>query len=186
MGGELGTYRGKPKEMKTCIIAIGFLIYSMAGSKTIIIHNNQEEMVDQCDLEVVECVGVDYAFTPQGMQDGGIPETKPQDGECTGRDHIEALIRHTFGEESATAIAIAKAESGLDPNIVSEPNKNGTRDVGLFQVNDIHKMSVEDRQDPVKNIEFAKKLHDRKVARGLDPWSDWSAYNSGKFKKYLQ
>lgn len=48
-------------------------------------------------------------------------------------------------------------------------NKNGTRDVGLAQVNDIHGMSLEDRLDYKKNIDKAYQIY---LGRGKN-FSAW-------------
>jgi hypothetical protein len=48
-----------------------------------------------------------------------------------------AAIRLYFPPEQwDNAIRLANCESGLNPNAVSRPNSNGTRDWGLFQFND--------------------------------------------------
>ena len=47
-------------------------------------------------------------------------------------------------------------------------NKNGTKDIGLWQINDIHGLSVEDRMDIYKSTEFAIKLLNSK--RGFNHW----------------
>ena len=43
------------------------------------------------------------------------------------------------GDSLRTAWALAMRESGGTPGIVSEPNSDGTRDYGLFQINDIQR-----------------------------------------------
>lgn len=59
-------------------------------------------------------------------------------------------------------LMIVKCESNFNP-IALNGNKNGTVDIGLVQVNSIHKdISVQDRLDPYKSIDWMikKRLHD--------------------------
>lgn len=85
------------------------------------------------------------------------------------------LIRSYFGSLTVEAIVIVQCESGFDPLAVGE-NTNGTRDHGLFQINDVHQQTFEavmgrpwaDIYDPDLNVAFAAWLHDR--AGGWGPW----------------
>ena len=67
-----------------------------------------------------------------------------------------------------TMIRIAKAESGLRPDAIHY-NNNGTYDIGVFQINDVHSKSISraDRFDYVKNIDYAWELQTR---QGFNPW----------------
>lgn len=69
-----------------------------------------------------------------------------------------------------TAIRIAKAESGLRTDAINK-NSNGTFDIGIFQINDVHskRISRTDRFDYEKNIKFAYKL---RTEQGN--WNAWS------------
>lgn len=66
------------------------------------------------------------------------------------------------------ALRIIQAESGGNPSIISPPNTNGSRDVGLFQINDIHGLSTATRQDPRSNVSFAAGLFRQ---QGWRPWT---------------
>lgn len=85
------------------------------------------------------------------------------------------LIRSHFGPLTVEAIVIVQCESGFDPLAVGE-NTNGTRDHGLFQINDVHEKTFEaitghpwtDVYDPTLNTSFAKWLHGH--AGGWGPW----------------
>lgn len=85
-------------------------------------------------------------------------------GEELGFDNKQILI----------AIKIAKSESGLRPDAIGK-NTNGTYDMGIFQINDVHskRISRADRLDFEKNIRFAYKL--RKEQKN---WSAWSVCRS--------
>jgi len=62
---------------------------------------------------------------------------------------------------------IIMCESGWKPT-AKHLNDNGTWDYGLFQINDVHGLSVEDRMDIYKSTEFAIKLLNSK--RGFNHW----------------
>lgn len=83
-----------------------------------------------------------------------------------------ALIKETFPEEPHNALAIANCESGLNPYVVSKPNKNGSRDGGLFQINSTHDTRMEalglDKLNPEDNAKFARILYEE---QGWSPWT---------------
>ncbi|MGE4334640.1 MAG: lytic transglycosylase domain-containing protein [Pigmentiphaga sp.] len=56
----------------------------------------------------------------------------PAQGEIT--DCLAAAARH-FGLPSALLHAIAEVESGGDPRAVNRANRDGSRDIGLMQIN---------------------------------------------------
>ena len=68
-------------------------------------------------------------------------------------------------------IAIAKCESGLNPDALNTNNPDGTHDGGLFQINSTHhgRMRVLglDWKEPEDNVQFAKLLYDES---GTSPW----------------
>ena len=101
---------------------------------------------------------------------------------------IACKIRYIFPEEPEIMIAIAKAESGLNNNVIGyncyydgksrscEKEDRGrawSKDFGLYQLNGTKPMSVDE------NIKEARKLYDK---RGKQPWA---VFNSGAYKKYL-
>lgn len=81
------------------------------------------------------------------------------------------------------ALAISQAENGSRLcNRVSKPNRDGSIDIGIFQVNNkAHAKKATENQlkDCITNIKVAKQIFD---ASG---WSPWSVYKSGLYKKYL-
>ena len=103
------------------------------------------------------------------------PEDLP---DYSSNNSIETEIAEVFGAEHKIAMAIAKAESGLNPGAVNR-NRDGSRDIGIFQINDRHGWSDEDRLDWKTNIRIAKELRD---SRG---WNEWSVYNNGNYRNYL-
>lgn len=79
-----------------------------------------------------------------------------------------------------TAIAICRAESGGDPNAVSN-----THDYGIWQINrdahpDLFSPGLVGVVDPVMGTKAAKTVY---TAAG--GWSPWSTYKSGAYRKHL-
>lgn len=80
-----------------------------------------------------------------------------------------------------TAIAIAKAESGMRCD-AQNVNTNGSVDLGYFQVNSVHLKKgwkAIDLLDCRKNVDYAYELYE---AQGFSPWT---AYKSGAYLKHL-
>lgn len=100
----------------------------------------------------------------------------------------EQLIKEVFGDKADIAIAIAKAESGLNPEAVGDLHitfeKNGKlmgMSCGLFQVRILEgRPDCETLKNPKENVEYAKRIYE---ARG--DFTAWSAYTNGAYKKYL-
>jgi len=89
-----------------------------------------------------------------------------------------------FGTEATLARAICTAENGTqEPGRVSKPNRNGTLDYGLCQINSIHADKVggnlELLKDPEINIKVAKQIRDG------SGWTAWTCYKNGSYKKHL-
>jgi cell wall-associated NlpC family hydrolase len=81
------------------------------------------------------------------------------------------------GEGLRSAWAIAMRESRGRPGAVGAVNRNGTRDHGLFQLNDIHLGRTVDPStvyDPLANARAAFKL-----SNGGISWSAWGIGRSG-------
>lgn len=103
----------------------------------------------------------------------GVSEPVQEAGE-----DIESLIRAAFPEHPDIMIAIAKAESGMNHKAVNM-NRNGSTDIGLFQINSIHGYDETDLLDPMKNIEAARKIY------ANQGFGAWVAYKNGSYKKFL-
>lgn len=88
--------------------------------------------------------------------------------------NVKALIRATFPEDSATAIAIATCESGLKPTAHNPENYDGSYDAGLWQINSVHQPTLDrlglDKWDPEDATEFARMLYEK------NGWRDWVCY----------
>jgi len=84
------------------------------------------------------------------------------------KEEIRAEIVRVFGSQADEALCIAKMESGFRADAVNAANTNGTADVGVFQINDVHGMSWESRLDARTNITKAKEIR--------DAWGSWDAW----------
>ncbi len=92
--------------------------------------------------------------------------------------NIEKKILDKFGKDGEVALAVAKAESHLNPTAINV-NRNGTKDAGIFQINDCHGFSVEERFNADKNIEIAFALYQKS---GFQPWV---TYKTNTYKQFL-
>lgn len=84
------------------------------------------------------------------------------------KEEIQAEIVRVFGNKAQEALCIANNESGFRADAVNSANSNGTADVGVFQINDIHSMSWDSRMDARTNIAKAKEIR--------DAWGSWEAW----------
>lgn len=105
-------------------------------------------------------------------------------------DTYRLAVRAGFSPEQAvTATAVSIAENGSRlPEAVSPPNKNGTVDLGLWQINSIHWPSFGggDRlTHAFNNASAAYQIwKDRQAATG-NGWTAWSTFNQGQYKAFL-
>lgn len=88
---------------------------------------------------------------------------------------LEIYICEKFGQyDCKTALAVAKAESGLKENAYGV-NRNGTIDIGVFQVNEVHwdkpGCSPKELFDAESNVDCAYKLFQEQG------WNPWVVYN---------
>lgn len=74
------------------------------------------------------------------------------------------------GFDPEVAERVIMCESGWKTT-ASHHNLNGTWDIGLWQINDIHGLPLETRQDPVKSTQFAIKLLNSNRS-----WNHWVCY----------
>lgn len=92
---------------------------------------------------------------------------------------LDEKICKTFPEDCEIMIAISKAEnSKRDPFAVGY-NKDGSIDVGIFQINSIHGYDKEYLFDIDNNIKVAREIYDREGKEA------WVAYNTNKHLAYL-
>ena len=93
------------------------------------------------------------------------------------KESIESCILEVF-KGNLTAVAVAKAESQLNPNAVNY-NGSWSKDCGVFQLNSYyHKGSCE--LTTKGNILYAYALYQKKG------WQPWVAWQNGSYLKYLK
>jgi len=85
----------------------------------------------------------------------------------------------------ATCVAIARAESGLDPRAINTHNNDGSTDRGLFQINSIHtEYNPTALFDPAYNARAMAAISSHGAA-----WGQWTTYSGAGYTgppKYLQ
>lgn len=102
-----------------------------------------------------------------------------------GAGPASADILENPDTDGPTFVAIALAESGGDTNAIGGPNTNGTKDYGLWQINDVHKQEFAAYwsrwQDPTSNLAMAAALYQNRGGK----FTDWSSYNYGRYAPFL-
>ena len=97
----------------------------------------------------------------------------------SSEESIERLIRETFPEQPELAVAIARCESGLVPDIQSHHMQEYGRErsFGLFQVHepdwadDAERLGLDDwRTDVEENVKLARYIYE-KAGKSFRPWS---------------
>ncbi len=98
------------------------------------------------------------------------------------KDEIEKEIRRVFHEEPNTAVAVAKCESGLIPDIQSQHKQSygQERSFGIFQIHapDWHNKAIalgfnDYRTDVADNIKMARYIYDSAGKK----WTPWSCFS---------
>lgn len=89
--------------------------------------------------------------------------------------------------------AIAKTESKLNPQAISRTNADGSRDVGLMQINSVWfpalaRMGIDERMllDPCTNIEVGAWILAQNIRRLGNSWEAVGAYNAAAPAKRLR
>ena len=91
-------------------------------------------------------------------------------------EKVTSYIRFIFGPAAEQAIKVADCESGLldrgaehSTTVVSDPNKDGSRDFLTFQVNSIHRrrFGTSYMSDWRENVKVAHQLY---LEQGWRPW----------------
>lgn len=81
------------------------------------------------------------------------------------------------GTDLVRAVAIASLESGFKTDAVSKPNRNGTRDYGLWQINSVHKPTQHNWSDPDVNAQLAYRVYSEAGRR----FTPWTVYKNGSY-----
>jgi soluble lytic murein transglycosylase-like protein len=169
-----------------------FLIFSVFA--TILHYYPQEE---QTKLVIAKTEGTNTPKTQENATQGNtepnshaqnIPETKSS-VELPIPEPVDLFVKY-FGDKADTIKAICTAESGLTANAISKPNRNGTLDYGLCQVNSIHLWRVGGDYtrllDAETNIRIARDIYNDRLKWDSDGFKAWTTYNHKKHLKYLK
>lgn len=87
--------------------------------------------------------------------------------------------------------AIARVETGNKGRLISKPNRNGTYDIGLMQINSMHlprlaKIGITERdliEKPCVNLHVGAMILSEMIARYGYTWVAIGAYNAGTHEK---
>ncbi len=109
-----------------------------------------------------------------------LSHTKSVKIEATTETIIKRKIEEAFGEDKDIAVAVAMAESRMNPYAIGDKHL-AKPSYGLFQINQIyHNYTEKELLDVDKNIEIAKDIS----SKGRK-WSNWTTYRDGSYLKYL-
>jgi soluble lytic murein transglycosylase-like protein len=93
---------------------------------------------------------------------------------------IEQKIRQKFPENPELFVAIAKAESNLNPNAYNPEGHRGcSGSIGIFQIACLHTDNPDKLFDVDINLEYARKIYDR------DGLKVWGAFTDLRYLAYL-
>ncbi len=111
----------------------------------------------------------------------GTPNTSTPGGANYQRAYQWVIEAGGTPQEAAMLAAFAGPESSYQVGAVSKPNRDGTIDRGLFQINSVHSQYDQDQltTDPVYNAKAALD-----ILRTQGPTA-WSVYNNGDYKQYV-
>jgi hypothetical protein len=88
------------------------------------------------------------------------------------------------GNNLYICVSIAMAESHGQTDAVNH-NNDGTQDVGVWQINDVHRDlwagRTDDRTDPVQNAKYMYS-----VSNGGNNWQPWTTYQTAAYNTYMQ
>lgn len=103
-------------------------------------------------------------------------------------ERIEQEIRNTFPERQNEAVAIAWAESELNPRAFNpEAHRGCNGSIGIMQIACVHnRKDPEQLKDIAFNLKKARAVYDEAKARTGDGFNPWGGYTDGRYKTYLE
>lgn len=118
------------------------------------------------------------------MRLGGVVSALVWAGSVSANCWVEAGSRNSIEPELLYAIALV--ESGLKPNAVNH-NTNGSRDIGLMQINSVHLPRLQGRgiteqrllDEPCLAIDVGASILAEFIERHGYNWTAVGAYNAG-------
>lgn len=126
-------------------------------------------------IEPVDCAALLNPCVTTPAPQTGTPYD-PKSASLTGPPlAADALKRAGFpADEIPTFVAIAKHESGFDPNAWNDYDMGMA---GMFQLN-VRYFQHDDWRDPYANARMAKKARDESVTQHGNPYYKWSTWRS--------
>jgi hypothetical protein len=151
--------------------------------------------IDAAIASAISAARAQAAYTiPLGGDYGG---AVPKGGATSSAEVLDLVSANFPAEQVGNAMAVSRCESG-HANRVSKPNTNGSRDFGVFQINDggtlqaalraigVEYSDITDARkkalDPAINVRLARAIWD---SRGWQPWTCAAKLKivSGLYKK---
>ena len=178
---EMTKSRGVSYKLKKVVILVSLLLNNYFIWNSLIDNLKDIPTVHIISVNAEEEVKADnkVSVSSSVIERAGVSASPNVKGGGNTPPSIEDKIKKAFPKNYETMIAIAKAESRLIPT-AEHTNKNGTRDVGLFQINSIHGYDSEKLKDVDFNLRVAREVLDN---QGL---MAWSVYNNGSYKQFLK
>jgi hypothetical protein len=153
------------------------------------------QAIDDAIASAISAAQAQAAYTvPLGGDFGG---AVPRGGSTSTAAVLDLVSANFPADQVGNAMAVSRCESGHD-NRVSKPNTNGTRDFGVFQINDggtlqaalraigVSFSDISDARekalDPALNVRMARAIWE---SRGWQPWTCAAKLKivSGLYKK---
>lgn len=90
-------------------------------------------------------------------------------------------------QDAVTALAVAGAESGYRTLAWNVDKLHGQSDYGLFQINEIHNPTEDERYVPWNNVLIAHEIWEDRASWHStgDGFTAWAAYNAGKHGDFM-
>ena len=138
-------------------------IFSIAPSATML----KLTQSTNSQVQAVDSPAAEEVVAPQAGQTDDIKSIPAPVVKKTEKQEIIDLIVEVFGEDAPDAFSILYCENrSLSPNAVNH-NRNGSRDLGVFQLNDRYH-GGEENFNPETNVRKAYKIFSKK---GWSPWA---------------
>jgi len=173
------TDTGRSVYLISGLVLLGILlsIYGvLAGIRAVAVWGSTHKIVGQR----VFSVSIDWPYRIEEIKPEVLAQTEKQVNMPELGTDIEMYICEKFGVmDCKTALAVAKAESGLNCNAFNV-NSNGSVDFGIFQLNSVHlkkggEWTLTNMSDCEKNVDLAYQMW---TEQGFEPWV---AYLSGSY-----
>ena len=184
---QLSNMKTKIEKLKEVSFVLGLVLIGIVIGISYYIASEAYSSIKNPTIDTISWNTRDDLAIYSARAEEELPQTdilvKVDGGGNSGQDEsplsIEDKIRKTFPENPEVMLAIAKAESKLNPHAINRANRNGSFDVGLFQINSIHGYDEEFLKNEDNNLKVARKIYD---TQGI---TAWSAYNNGAYLKWL-